>query len=101
MDHVVRHRQLVIRGASLVVTISAWMFVRFRRMSRFRRGISYGPMTAMDRERLANLRFIYDSDDVRCVELLRMKGLLFSTIVTSLGKGLFSQTISTTILKSK
>jgi hypothetical protein len=55
----------------------------------------------MDRERLANLRFIYDSDDVRCVELLRMKGLLFSTIVTSLGKGLFSQTISTTILKSK
>jgi hypothetical protein len=58
-------------------------------------------MTAMDRERLANLRFIYHSDDVCCVELLRMKGLLFSSFGTSLGKGLFSQTISTAILKSK
>jgi hypothetical protein len=49
-------------------------------MSRFRRGISYGPMTARDRERMANLRFIFHSDDVRCVELLRIKGLLFRAL---------------------
>jgi hypothetical protein len=77
------------------------MFVRFRRMSRFRREISYGPMNARDRERMANLRFIYHSDDVRCVELLRMKRAPFSSFVTSLGKGLFSQTTSTATLKSK
>jgi len=37
------------------------------------RGITYGPTTARDQERASNLRFIYHSDDRRCVELLRMR----------------------------
>lgn len=73
MDTSVRRRRLVIWGAALVAVISAWLFVRFRRMSRSRAGISYGPMTARDQERSNNLRFIYHSNDTNCVELLRMK----------------------------
>lgn len=73
MDPALRRRRLILRGASLVVVISAWLSVRFRRMSSFKRGISYGPMAARDRERMNNLRFIYHSDDTTCVDLLRMK----------------------------
>jgi hypothetical protein len=67
------HHQLIIRGAALVVVITAWMFVRFRHMSTSRRGITYGPMSARDQERANNLRFIYHNNDHRCVELLRMR----------------------------
>jgi hypothetical protein len=42
-------------------------------MSTSWRGITYGPMSARDQERANNLRFIYHSDDRRCVELLRMR----------------------------
>lgn len=73
MDRSGRRRQLMIRGTALVTVISAWMWLRFRRMMRFRRGITYGPMSARDQERAANLSFIYNSQDVHCVELLRMR----------------------------
>ena len=73
MDPSIRHRRLIIRGTALVLVISAWLFVRFRRISRSRRGISYGPMSARDRQTANNLRIIYHSDDSNCVELLRMK----------------------------
>jgi hypothetical protein len=53
--------------------MTAWLFIRFRRLSRSRRGITYGPLSARDEERNMNLRFIYHSDDRRCVELLRMR----------------------------
>jgi hypothetical protein len=34
-------------------------------------------MTARDQERAANLRFIYHSEDIHCVELLRMRRASF------------------------
>jgi hypothetical protein len=77
MDPAIRRHQLVIRGASLVAIISAWLFDRFREMSSYNRGIYYGSMITRDQEWLNNLRFIYHSDDVHCVDILRMKGLLF------------------------
>jgi hypothetical protein len=73
MEPSARRRQLIIRGVALVVVITAWMYVRFRQMSTSRRGITYGPMSAREQERANNLRFIYHSDDRRCVELLRMR----------------------------
>jgi len=73
MDRSTRRRELIGRGAALVSLINAWMWLRFRRMLSSRRGISYGPMTVRDQERAANLRFIYHSQDVHCVELLRMR----------------------------
>jgi hypothetical protein len=66
-------RQLVSRAAALVAVMTAWLFIIFRRLSRSRRGITYGPLSARDEERNMNLRFIYHSDDRRCVELLRMR----------------------------
>ena len=73
MEPSTRHRQFIIRGAALVVVITAWMFVRFRHMSASRRGITYGPMAARDQERANNLRFIYHSDGRCRVELLRIR----------------------------
>lgn len=34
--------------------------------------VTYGPMLQRDIDRQANLRFIYESDDIQCVNLLRM-----------------------------
>jgi hypothetical protein len=65
--------QLIRRGVALVAVITVWLFVRFRRLSSSRQGITYGPLSARDEKRAANLMFIYHSDDRRCVELLRMR----------------------------
>ena len=35
--------------------------------------MTYGPMAERDQQRMNNLRYIYESDDVHCVNLLRMK----------------------------
>ena len=37
------------------------------------RSITYGPMVERDIQRMNNLRFIYESDDAHCVNLLRMR----------------------------
>ena len=72
MDPVVRCCQVARRGAAVVAVICAWVFLRFRRLTRSREGISFGPLTHRDRERAANLRFIYRSSDRRCLEVIRM-----------------------------
>lgn len=73
MDAAARRRWLVVRGASLVVVVAAWMYARFRRRSVTRAPITYAPLSAREEQRNNNLRFIYDSDDTKCVDLLRMK----------------------------
>ncbi|TVU31331.1 hypothetical protein EJB05_23013, partial [Eragrostis curvula] len=62
-------------AAALVVAIATWMFMWFRRRvhESTASSISYGPMLQRDIERQNNLRYIYDADDVRCVNLLRMR----------------------------
>lgn len=98
MDPSVRRRQLVIRGAALVVVITAWMFLRLRRLSRSRRGITYGPMHVRDQERENNLRFIYHSDDCRCVEVLRMrKAPFFQLCDLFCNRGLLRDSINSRI----
>ncbi|WVZ89944.1 hypothetical protein U9M48_036289 [Paspalum notatum var. saurae] len=69
MDFANRRR----RAAAFVVAIAAWVFVWFRRRCEESRSVTYGPMLQRDIERIANLRFIYESDDTHCVNLLRMK----------------------------
>ena len=68
-----RRHQLILRGAALVCVICAWMTVRFRRLANSRPAITYGPLSAREEERQNNLRFIYHSKDIQCVELLRMR----------------------------
>nr|XP_034584894.1 uncharacterized protein LOC117847729 [Setaria viridis] len=60
-------------AAALVAAVAAWFFLWFRRRSEDARSITYGPMAERDRERNSNLRFIYESDDVHCANLLRMR----------------------------
>ncbi|XP_072146575.1 protein ALP1-like [Setaria viridis] len=59
-------------AAALVAAVAAWFFLWFRR-SEDARSITYVPMAEKDRERNSNLRFINESDDVHCVNLLRMR----------------------------
>ncbi|TVU35706.1 hypothetical protein EJB05_17607, partial [Eragrostis curvula] len=71
MDPPTRHL-LSCRVAVLVVAISVWVFLRFRRRILERPAIAYGPMLERDIERQNNLRFIYHSTDSECVDQLRM-----------------------------
>ncbi|KAL6595657.1 hypothetical protein ACP70R_047997 [Stipagrostis hirtigluma subsp. patula] len=98
MDASARRRALVVRGSALVVVVCAWLFVRFRRRIGARRSITYGPMLHRDRERAANLRFIYESDDSHCVELLRMKRAPFFQLCDLFrSRGLLKDSIHTNI----
>ena len=72
MDSAGRRRLLILRGASLVVVITAWLYVRFRRRS-LCPAITYAPMLDRDIQRQTNLRFIYQSNDTHYVDQLRMK----------------------------
>jgi hypothetical protein len=67
-------------------------------MSTYRRGITYDPMSARDQERANNLRFIYHSDDRRCVELLRMRRAPFFQLCDLFrNKGLLRDSINNNI----
>jgi hypothetical protein len=45
MDPSIRRCRLIVRGAAMVVVMSVWLFIRFRRMTSHRRGITYSPMS--------------------------------------------------------
>jgi hypothetical protein len=69
------------RRAAVVIAVAAWFFMRFRRRAQEARSVTYGPLTQRDIERNNNLRYIYESDDVHCVDLLRMRRAPFSNCV--------------------
>ena len=64
----------------VVVAVAAWFFMWFRRRIEDSRSVTYGPMAERDKQRMNNLRYIYESDDVHCVNLLRIKRAPFSTL---------------------
>ena len=49
------------------------MFARFRIRCLAQRRISYAPMAERDEIRQRNLMFIYNSDDTKCIDILRMR----------------------------
>lgn len=59
--------------AAMVVVVASCFFMWFRRRVEESRSVTYGPMVVRDQHRINNLRYIYESDDVHCVNLLRMK----------------------------
>ena len=69
MDFQARRRAATV----VVVVVVACFFMWFRRRAEDARSVTYGPMAARDQQRMNNLRYIYESDDVHCVNLLRMK----------------------------
>jgi hypothetical protein len=60
-------------ATTMIVAVASWFFSWFRRRVEDARSITYGPMTERDQQRLNNLRYIYESDDVHCKDLLRMR----------------------------
>ncbi|TVU10403.1 hypothetical protein EJB05_43929, partial [Eragrostis curvula] len=62
-------------AAALVVAVAAWMLLwfRLRIVESSSSSISYGPILERDIARQSNLSYIYNSDDVHCVNLLRMR----------------------------
>jgi hypothetical protein len=70
MDVSITHHRSV---AMIVVVVVVWCFLWFRRRRQQARSITYGPLFERDIQRQNNLQFIFLSDDVRCVNLLRMR----------------------------
>ncbi|WVZ83542.1 hypothetical protein U9M48_030679 [Paspalum notatum var. saurae] len=94
MDFAARRRS----AAAIVVAVAAWVFMWFRRRSLEARSVTYGPMHPRDMERQANLRFIYESDDVHCVNLLRMKRAPFFQLCNLLrARELLSDSINASV----
>ena len=60
-------------AAAVVVAVASWFLMWFRRRVEEAQSVTYGPMAERDQQRINNLRYIYESDDVHCVNLLRMK----------------------------
>jgi hypothetical protein len=73
MDPAIARRLLIAKAVVLVAVMSAWLDAWLRHRLHARRSITYGPMHQRDQERQNNLRFIYESTDVECVDLLRMR----------------------------
>jgi hypothetical protein len=65
---------LIHQAAALVVVIQAWILPHKISVMRVARpAVTYGPMLARDQERIANLNFIYNTNDVEVVRMLRMR----------------------------
>ena len=60
-------------ATAIVVAVAVWFFMWFRRRAEEARSVTYGPMADRDQLRIINLKYIYESDDVHYVNLLRMK----------------------------
>jgi hypothetical protein len=73
MDFQVRRRAV----ATMIVAVACWFFMWFRRRVVDGRSVTYRPLTERDQHRINNLNHIYNSDDVYCVNLLRMRRLPF------------------------
>ena len=71
MDPAELRLMMVRRGAAVVVVLCTWFLAMLR--SRSRPSITYAPMSARDEQWQNNLAFIYQSSDIQCVELLRMR----------------------------
>ncbi|WVZ56316.1 hypothetical protein U9M48_006864 [Paspalum notatum var. saurae] len=94
MDFAARRRST----AAVVVAVATWVFIWFRRRNLEARSVTYGPMHPRDVERQANLRFIYESDDVHCVNLLRMKRAPFFQLCDLLrARDLLSDSINASV----
>ena len=80
MDDLARkRRQLIVRGASLVAALCAYMTFVLRRAREQTPGIIVGT-SAVARE--SNLRYIYRSSDINCSNQLRMRKASFFRLCT-------------------
>ena len=63
---------LIVQAAALIAVMQAWLLlVHHRAVRRNYRGvIRYGPLWHRDRERIANLNYIYNNNEVEAMNML-------------------------------
>ncbi|WVZ51102.1 hypothetical protein U9M48_002280, partial [Paspalum notatum var. saurae] len=66
-------RMLVVKAAAFVAVIYAYTMNKLRFGRGSRPTLTYGPMSARDQERQANLNLLYNCNDVESVNMLRMR----------------------------
>ncbi|KAI4971885.1 hypothetical protein ZWY2020_002799 [Hordeum vulgare] len=89
---------MIFQAATLISVIQAWiMFMRQRVVHRVGRPlIRYGPMFIQDQQRIQNLNYIYNYNDVEALWMLRMKRAPFARLVETFRiKGLLQDNINT------
>jgi len=69
MDFQARRRA----AAAMIVAVACWFFMWFRRRVADAWLVTYGPLIERDQQRINNLNYIYNSDDVHYINLLRMR----------------------------
>ena len=87
-------------AAALIVVIQAWIVLVHKRAVRRAAfpPITYGPMLARDQERIANLNYIYNCNDVEATQMLRMRRAPFYALVkTFRERGLLVDSIHTSV----
>ena len=92
--------RLIIQAAALISVIQAWvMFMHQRAVHRVGRpSIRYGPMFIREQERIENLNYIYNCNDVEALWMLRMKRAPFARLVeTFRSRGLLQDSINTSV----
>jgi hypothetical protein len=74
---------LIHQEATLVAVIQARILLLHKRtvMHAVFSQVSYGPMLQRDQERIANLNYIYNRNDVEVVQMLRMRRAPFYELV--------------------
>jgi hypothetical protein len=87
-------------AAAMIVAVAAWFFMWFRRRVVDARSVTYEPMAERDRQRINNLRYIYESGDVNCVNLHRMRRAPFFQLVTFFAVESLLQIASMLLLRS-
>ena len=78
--------KLIIRTATLIAVIRAWLMLIHKRVVRRNSMgvVTYAPMFPRDKERMANLSYIYNSNDVEAVNMLRIRRGSFAQLVKTL-----------------
>ena len=92
--------RLTIQAAALISVIQAWvMFMHQRAVCRAGRPlIRYGPLFPREQERIQNLNYIYNCNDVEALWMLRMKRAPFARLVeTFRSRGLLQDSINTSV----
>jgi hypothetical protein len=92
---------LIYQAATLVAVIQAWILLLLHKRAFMRTAypdVSYGLMLQRDQERIANLNWIYNRNDVEAVQMLRMRRAPFYELVKRFReRGLLSDSIHTTV----
>jgi hypothetical protein len=91
---------LIHHAAALVAVIQAWILLLHKRevMRAAYPQVSYGLMLQQDQERMANLNWIYNRNDVEAVQMLTMRRAPFYKIVKRFReRGLLSDSIHTSV----